>query len=73
MYYEGVFAREGVPCRVVSTPRGISAGCGLSLQFPMEYLPQVQSIVHRYRPSNLIGLYQVEYSEGRQRLTALSK
>ena len=73
MYYEGVFGREGVPVRVISTPRGVSAGCGLSLQFPMEHLAQVQSIVRRYRPSNLIGLYQVETVDGRQRLSALTK
>lgn len=73
MHYEGIFHREGIPVRVVSTPREVSAGCGLSLQFSIGQAEEVQALLRRYRPANLIGVYRVEMSEGKTLLSALSK
>ncbi|MBR3502893.1 MAG: DUF3343 domain-containing protein [Clostridia bacterium] len=72
--YEDIFARGGIASQVVSTPREIAAGCGLSLRFAMNDLQKVQSALARHRPTNLIGLYRWERLEdGRALLTALSK
>lgn len=73
MHFEGVFNREGVPVRVVSTPREVSAGCGLSLQFSIGQAAEVQAVLRRHRPSNLIGVYQVTMNGGKTLLSALSK
>ena len=73
MHFEAVFAREGIPVRVVSTPREVSAGCGLSLQFPIAQTAAVQELLRRFRPSNMIGVYQVEIRNGKTILIALSK
>jgi len=72
--YEALLARSGVAARVVSTPREIAVGCGLSLQFAMSDLRTVQAVLARDRPVNLIGLYMVEQSVGgRPVLTVISK
>ena len=71
--YESLLARSGVASRVVSTPREIAVGCGLSLQFSLNDLRMVQSVLSRDRPVNLIGLYMVDQQDGRPRLTVISK
>lgn len=71
--YESLLARSGIASRVVSTPREIAVGCGLSLQFSLNDLRMVQSVLSRDRPVNLIGLYMVDQQDGRPRLTVISK
>ena len=69
--FEAVLRRMGVPGRVVSTPRDISMGCGLSVRFPMEYVTQVRGALAASNNGNLIGLYRAEYDGGRLRVTPL--
>ena len=72
--YEALLSREGVPVHVVSTPREIAVGCGLSLRFSLNDLHAVQSVLTRERPTNLIGLYMVDHrTGGRPVLTVISK
>jgi len=69
--FEAALKREGLPVRVISTPREVALGCGLSVQFPMEDAPAVLDAVNRLRPEHLIGVYHVEKGYGRSRLTVL--
>ena len=72
--YEEILARSGIAAQVVSTPREIAAGCGLSLRFALSDLQRVQSVLARSHPVNLIGLYRMERrADGRAVLTALSR
>ena len=72
--YEEIFARGGIATQVVSTPREIAAGCGLSLRFSMSDLPKVQATFAHSHPTNLIGLYAIERREdGRTILTTISR
>lgn len=67
--FEQVLRREGVPVRVVSTPRDISMGCGLSVRFPVEDAETVRRAARMHDTGNLIGIYRAEYEGGRLRLT----
>ena len=67
--FEAVLRRMGVPAQVVSTPRSVSMGCGLSVRFPMEYLTQVRGALAASGQGNLIGLYRAEYDGHRLRVT----
>ena len=70
--FEGALRREGIPARIVSTPRDVSMGCGLSVRFGLGDVRAVVSILRRVNTSNLIGLYRVEYTGvGRPRLSAI--
>ena len=72
MRYEGVLRRAGVMVRVISTPRDVAIGCGLSLMFDMADIAAVQGALSG-RPANLIGVYNVDRrGGGRPKLTALS-
>ena len=72
MRYEGILRRSGIAVRVISTPRDVAIGCGLSVQFDMADLRAVQQALGG-RPANMIGVYSVDRREsGRPKLTALS-
>ena len=57
--FEAVLKTQGVPARVVTTPRDISMGCGLSVQFDLRDWKTVQSVYRQTPTGNLIGFYQV--------------
>lgn len=65
MRFEQVLRRYGVPVSVISTPRNISMGCGLSIRFPLNRTQDVRRALREVNTSNLIGLYRAEY-DGRQ-------
>ena len=73
--FEQQLRREGVQnVHVVSTPRDVAVGCGLSVRFNMQDAPAVMGALRRAQTGNLIGVYQVEkHGNARARLTALSR
>lgn len=73
MRFEETLRREGLVVRVISTPRDVAIGCGLSVRFEMKDVKAVQAALARMRPSSLIGLYRVERLNGRSSLTVISK
>ena len=74
LHYESILTRRGIPVRVLSTPREVAVGCGLSLQFPIDYIRSVQEVLSHEHPANLIGLYMVDKRpNARARLTVVSK
>jgi hypothetical protein len=73
MRFENILRRAGINVRVISTPRDVAIGCGLSVEFPIRDAQAVQSIIGRAHVPNLIGLYQIDRrGGGRPRLTALT-
>ncbi len=70
--FEEALRRLGVPARVISTPRDVALGCGLSVRFDRRYLKSVQSALNGQRGDQLVGLYLVTPAGVRNRLTAVS-
>ena len=68
---ESALRREGVNVKIVTTPREVSMGCGLSARFELSDAPHVARTVRRMNTGNLIGLYRVEYANGRIKLSPL--
>ncbi|MBE5762519.1 MAG: DUF3343 domain-containing protein [Clostridiales bacterium] len=52
--------RLRIPCSIISTPRDVSLGCGLSVRFEINSLPIVMSELQKSGIPNLIGFYTVE-------------
>ena len=67
--FEAAHRQRGVPTQVVTTPRDISMGCGLSVRFPMERLGEVRRTVLAANPGNLIGLYRADYDGQRLKVS----
>ncbi len=68
--FETALRREGIRVSVITTPRDVSVGCGLSIRYEMEDFEQVYALYQRLRPSNLIGFYRVTRVEGNRTVTA---
>ena len=53
--------RAGIVASVVSTPRNIAVGCGLSVRFELTDLQAVMQVYRAAQPANLIGFYLAVY------------
>jgi len=70
--FESALKRAAIRVQVVSTPRDVAVGCGLSVRFDMRDADRVMAVYQRAQPNNLIGFYQVERaSAGRANLTPI--
>ena len=70
--FEAALSRGGVRAEVVSTPREVALGCGLSVRFELADAADVRDVYLRTRPGNLIGFYRVERgADGRTSIAAL--
>ena len=63
--FEGALRRAGVHTSIITTPRDVSMGCGLSIRFAPEDYDRVQEVYRRVLPSNLIGFYRITMEGGR--------
>jgi len=57
---EDALRRAGLTAGVVSTPREVAIGCGLSVRFDLAQTRQVMAIYRRLNPSALVGFYRVD-------------
>ena len=67
--FEGALRRAGLRVSVITTPRDVAVGCGLSLRFELSDAQRVAELYEQLRPSNLIGFYRVEREDGQRTVT----
>ncbi len=73
MRFDSALRRAGVRTELVSTPKDVSIGCGLSVRFDLQDLNRVLHTYQQFRPGNLIGFYQVRQNgAGRPDITPLA-
>lgn len=69
---ESSLKREGIRVNVITTPRDVALGCGLSVRFNMEDIDRVQRVISAQQPTHLVGIYRVDrQGAGRPRLTPM--
>ena len=73
LFFETALRREGLAVQVITTPRDVALGCGLSVRFRIEDGPRVLRALARTRPGNLVGVYRVERRGGHTHLTVLAR
>ncbi len=64
MNFERTLRALGVKASVVTTPRAVALGCGLSVRFETPELERVRAALRGPAMGNLIGLYSVERGAG---------
>lgn len=70
--FEDALRRAGLSVGVISTPKEVAMGCGLSVRFALSDYPQAVSVYRRLNPGALIGFYRVEgYGTRQLRLSPL--
>ena len=62
MRFDSALRRAGIHSQVISTPRDVSVGCGLSVKFDLKDVNGVLDAYQKNRPGNLIGFYRVDRS-----------
>jgi len=67
--FEAALRRSGVRVEVITTPRDVSVGCGLSIRFELGDAERVMEVYRQLMPSNLIGFYRVERVQGQRTIT----
>ena len=60
MAFERTLNAAGVKASVVTTPRAVALGCGLSVRFEAGDIDKVRTLLRGGPAGNLIGLYSVE-------------
>lgn len=68
--FEAALRRVGIKTEVITTPRDVSVGCGLSVRFELEDQEDVRAVYHQLRPTNLIGFYRVQRKNGMRPLVS---
>ncbi len=61
MAFERMLARQGIRGSIVTTPRAVSVGCGLSVRFPAQDVAMVRQLARQMQPGSLIGVYRVTH------------
>lgn len=70
---ESALKREGLSVNVITTPRDVALGCGLSVRFRMEDLEKVERIIASQGPTHLVGIYRVDrVGAGKPKLTPVA-
>ena len=69
---EDALRRAGLSAGVISTPRQVAIGCGLSVRFELSEYAQVMAVYRRLNTTALVGFYRVDGFGTREiRLTPL--
>ena len=59
MAFERTLTSAGLKASVVTTPRAVALGCGLSVRFAPQYLGRARQLCRQLQQGSLIGFYTV--------------
>lgn len=59
MAFEEALKHQGMKASIVTTPRAVSLGCGLSVRFEEKDAARVKAVYQALGLGNLIGFYRV--------------
>ena len=72
MAFEKALKARGMKASIVTTPRAVALGCGLSVRFEEKDAPRVKALYQAMALGNLIGFYRVMRDQsGRAQVSAL--
>lgn len=60
MAFEEALKQHGLKASIVTTPRAVALGCGLSVRFEEADFPRVKALYQTLCLGNLIGFYRVK-------------
>ena len=60
MAFEELLKSRGLTASIVTTPRAVALGCGLSVRFDEKDAQRVKALYHASGMGNLIGFYRVK-------------
>ncbi|MCM8900167.1 DUF3343 domain-containing protein [Caldicoprobacter algeriensis] len=70
IHFSDILKLAGCPVQLVSTPREISLGCGLSIKFPISLTSEVMQVYNRYQYP-VTGFYHIKRRGNRHQITRI--
>jgi hypothetical protein len=67
LHFSQILKISNCPAQLISTPKEISLGCGLSLRFPANLISKVMQLYGRYSQP-IIGFYHVQRTGNRSHI-----
>lgn len=67
IHLSNVLKAAGYPVQLMSTPRQISVGCGLSIKFPIGLTHEIMRMYERYRYP-ITGVYHIKQRGNRMEI-----
>lgn len=58
--FDSTLKKKQIKSMLMSTPREIAIGCGLSVRFELKNIDQVIYAYKTIRPASMIGIYKIE-------------
>lgn len=69
--FDDEMRKVGIDTHIITTPRSISMGCGLSVRFDRKQLSSAIEIYREHPSQNLIGFYIAEDIDGRVNVSSV--
>ncbi len=60
-----IFTSNGVPSKIINTPREVNVGCGISVRFDESFLEKAKMLANRYPQPSFVGFFKIFISGGR--------
>ncbi|MBM7582257.1 hypothetical protein JOD02_001114 [Caldicoprobacter guelmensis] len=71
IHLSDILKTAGCPVQLVSTPREISLGCGLSIKFPINLTPKIMQVYERYQYP-VTGFYHIKRRGNRMQIVRIA-
>ena len=63
--FDEMLRRSGINTQIITTPRAVSMGCGLSVRFDVEHLQSAVTLWQKHQNGSLIGFYEAQGTDGK--------
>ena len=60
-----ILKRAGLTVRIISSPKEIAVGCGISVRIETAQLQRAVDIYKRNPPNATVGFYRVQWADGK--------
>ena len=54
-----IFTLNGVPSKIINTPREVNVGCGISVRFDEAFFAKAKVLANRYPQTSFVGFFKV--------------
>ena len=60
-----IFSSNGVPSKIINTPREVNVGCGISVKFDESFFEKAKMLANRYPQPSFVGFFKIFISGSR--------
>ena len=54
-----IFTSNGIPSKIINTPREVNVGCGISIRFDETFFLKAKMLANSYPQTSFVGFFRV--------------